>query len=236
MKKKAFHLPMNKTEAIVGWIYVFIHTFAMVYILMLLNAYIFPKLGFTLSSSYLNLTYYAFGFVFLLIFLFKFLKESFADLCSNLLDTLIAVVAGYFIYIALMYAVNFLLGLFLNELTNPNSSAVISETKLNPNTMLAIGVLLAPVVEEVLFRGVVFGTIRRKHRITAYIVSSVFFAVYHLWEYIVYSFSPAILLYLIQYIPAGLVLGWCYERGRNLWCPVFLHMIINYISISVSIG
>ena len=236
MKKRAFRFPMTKSEAVIGWVYVFVHTFAMVYILSALNAYVFPALGFTLSSTYLNLVYYMFGFIFLLIFLNRYMRESFGDLCSNLLDTLIAVVAGYAVYMLLMFGVSLLLGLFMNDLTNPNSSAVINETKLNPNSMLAIGVLLAPVVEEILFRGVVFGTIRRKSRLAAYIVSAVFFSLYHLWEYLVYSFSVVNLLFLIQYVPAGIVLCWCYERGRNIWCPVFMHMLVNYISISVSIG
>lgn len=236
MKKLAFRHPMNQTEAIIGWVYVFVHMFALSFILLFLNQRVFPSMGFTLSTSDLNLLYYAIGFIFLLVFLFKFLRTSFSDLCAHILDTLIALLVGYFAYIAMMQLVSLLLSLFMDSLTNPNSAAVATETKLNPNTMLAIGVLLAPVVEEILFRGVVFGTIRRKHRVLAYVVSAVLFAFYHLWEYMLVSPSPTLLLYMLQYIPAGIVLGWCYERGQNLWCPVFLHMIINYISISVTIG
>lgn len=236
MKKKAFRFPMSHTESIIGWVYVFVHVFAMTYILSALNIYVFPAMGFQLSTGNLNLLYYGIGFIFLLITLFKFMKQSFADLCSNVLDTLIGVGAGYILYILLSYAVSSFLSLFLSDLTNPNSSAVINETRLNPNTMLAIGVLLAPIVEEILFRGVVFGTLRKKSRLLAYVVSSVFFSIYHLWSYLIYSFNPVLLLFLVQYVPAGIVLAWSYERGRNVWCPVFLHMLINYISISIEIS
>ena len=236
MKKKAFRFPMSHTESIIGWVYVFVHVFAMTYILSALNIYVFPAMGFQLSTGNLNLLYYGIGFIFLLTTLFKFMKQSFADLCSNVLDTLIGVGAGYILYILLSYAVSSFLSLFLSDLTNPNSSAVIDETRLNPNTMLAIGVLLAPIVEEILFRGVVFGTLRKKSRLLAYVVSSVFFSIYHLWSYLIYSFNPVLLLFLVQYVPAGIVLAWSYERGRNVWCPVFLHMLINYISISIEIS
>ena len=236
MKKRAFRFPMTKTEGVIGWVYVFVHVFAMTYILSALNTYVFPAMGFQLNNGYLNLLYYGIGFVFLLTTLFKFMKQSFADLCSNVLDTLIGVGAGYILYILLSYAVNSFLGLFLTDLTNPNSSAVATETRLNPNTMLAIGVLLAPIVEEILFRGVVFGTLRKKSRLLAYAVSSVLFSIYHLWSYLIYSFNPVLLLFLVQYVPAGIVLAWSYERGRNVWCPVFLHMLINYISISIEIS
>ena len=236
MKKKAFRFPMSHTESIIGWVYVFVHVFAMTYILSALNIYVFPAMGFQLSTGNLNLLYYGIGFIFLLTTLFKFMKQSFADLCSNVLDTLIGVGAGYILYILLSYAVSSFLSLFLSDLTNPNSSAVINETRLHPNTMLAIGVLLAPIVEEILFRGVVFGTLRKKSRLLAYVVSSVFFSIYHLWSYLIYSFNPVLLLFLVQYVPAGIVLAWSYERGRNVWCPVFLHMLINYISISIEIS
>ncbi len=235
-KKSGFLHPMNKVEAIVGWVYVFVHMFAMVFILSALNNHVFPAMGFQLGSTWLNLLYYAVGFFFLLGFLFHFLRESFSDMCANISNTVIAVLVGFVAYIFLSGLVNFLLSFFLTDLVNPNSAAVNHITKLNPNKMLVIGVLLAPVVEETLFRGVVFGTLRRKNAFLAYAVSTVFFAFYHLWQDLILNFSPSMLLYLLQYLPAGLVLGWCYDHGKSIWAPVFLHMIINYVSITVTIG
>ena len=237
MKKgKGFPHPMSQAEAVTGWVYVFVHMFAMSYILLGLNRSLFPAMGFVLSGTWLNLLYYIIGFVFLVCFLFHYLRETFADMCSNLGAAVMAVLVGFVAYIFLSGLVNFLLSFFLQDLTNPNSATINSVTKLNPNKMLVIGVLLAPVVEETLFRGVVFGTIRRRSAVTAYIVSSVFFSVYHLWSYLAADFSPIYLLYLLQYLPAGLVLGWCYEYSGTLFAPIFLHMAINYVSLSVQIG
>ena len=236
MKNKGFRHPMTKVEAILGWVYVFVHIFAMTYILSALNAFVFPHLGFRLGDTALNLVYYAVGFAYLLGFLFHFLRESFADMCGSIGDALTAVLVGYVAYVLLSFIMNLLLSFFLPELTNPNSAAIGSITKLNPNKMLVIGVLLAPVVEETLFRGVIFGTCRRSSAILAYAVSTLLFAFYHLWQYIVYDFHPSYLLYLFQYLPAGLVLGWAYEHSRSVWPPVFLHMMINYVSIRIQIG
>ncbi len=227
---------MTTTEKIVGWIYVFIHMFALVLLLNFLNSTLFPAIGFTLEDKWINLIYYATGFVFLLVFMFNFWRESFGDLCQHITDTLIAVLVGYIAYILLSYLVNLILSFILDTLTNPNSAAASSMTKLNPNTMLAIGVFLAPVVEETLFRGVVFGSLRERNIVLAYVVSSFLFSVYHLWEYMVYRFDPVMLLYLLQYLPGGIVLAAVYEKGQNIWCPVFLHMIINYVSLSITIG
>jgi hypothetical protein len=227
---------MNKTESIVGWIYLFVHMFALGYIVALLNIYVFPVFGFTLSDLHLNLLYYGISFLFLLCFLFHFMRSSFGELCAHKMDTLTSILICYFVYMISLYAVALFLNIFLDNLENPNDAAVTSMAKLNPNTMIVIGVLLAPIVEEVLFRGVVFGTIRKKSRVLAYIVSALLFAVYHLWEYMLTGFSWDLVLYLLQYLPAGIILCWCYERSKNIWGSVFLHMMINYVSITVSIG
>ena len=59
---------------------------------------------------------------------------------------------------------------------------------------------------------------------------------YHLWEYFIASFSWSLLLYLLEYLPAGFVLAWCYEKSKNLWACIFLHMMMNYISITITLG
>lgn len=234
--KKGFPFPMNYTESVVGWVYTFVHTFALGYVVALMNLYLFPFMGFTLSTTHLNLLYYCISFIFLLCFLHKYMRSSFGDMLYNKMDTLTSVVLGYVAYVVAMNIVSLGLSVFLENLVNPNTAVINSEVKLNPNTMIVIAVLLAPIVEEVLFRGVVFGTTRKTNRILAYAVSAIFFAVYHLWDYMLAGFSWDLVLYLFQYIPAGLILCWVYERSKNIWGPVFLHMLINYVSIRITIG
>ena len=229
--------PMSRREEIIGWIYLVIHMFILSYLLALMNTRLFPLLHWKqLDTARLNLVYYGFGFVFLLIFLFEYLRKSFSDMLGNLGGTLGAVLLGYAAYFVSIYAASWLLTKLLGNSVNPNSAAILAETKLNPNAMLVIGVLLAPMVEETLFRGVVFGTIRKKSRFLAYAVSALLFALYHLLSYFLGGHDWTVLLYLIQYIPAALILAWCYERGRSIWAPVFLHMLINCVSITVNLG
>ncbi len=234
-KSNGFRHPMNQTETIVGWVYVFVHMFAMAFILGAMNRFLFPAMGFSLSDKWLNFIYYMVGFIFLLVFLFHYWRESFADLCANFTETLGAITIGFLACNLLSLLVNLLLGRVLGSLTNPNQAAVNAMTRLNPGVMLAIGVFLAPVVEETLFRGVVFGSLQGRNRLAAYLLSTLLFALYHLWSRLDFT-KPWQLLYLLQYVPAGLTLCWSYERGRNVWCPVFLHMLLNYVSISVRIG
>ena len=49
--------------------------------------------------------------------------------------------------------------------------------------MKAVSIFLVPIVEEMLFRGVVFGSIRPRSRLWAYVVSVAAFSVYHVWSF-----------------------------------------------------
>jgi len=233
---KKFSNPMTKTEAIVGWLYLFIHIFALQYLIALIDAYLLPLINVELSTANLNVLYYCISFIFVLCFLFKYMRTNFSYFTGSFLDTLKTVVWGYVLYNAAMFVIQMLLSLVLEKLANPNTSDINELVKLNPNSMIVVAVLMAPIVEEMLFRGVVFGTIRRKNRILAYVVSALLFSVYHLWRYMLDGLSWDLLLYLVQYIPPSIVLAWCYEKSRNVWAPVFLHMMINFVSVQVTLA
>lgn len=236
MTKRSFPFPMKKSEKIFGWLYLFIHAVVLVYLIGFLNSTLFVSLGISMDTAHLNLVYYAVSFTIVVLGMFRFLKASFSDLCDNLWRTLSSLVLGYAFYYALLFLVTLGLAHLLSDLVNPNSEIVAQEAKLNANVLKASAVLLAPVVEEVLFRGVVFGTIRRKSRLLAYAVSTLVFSFYHLWQYFFIDFDWTLLLYMLQYVPGSIALAWCYERSRNIWGAVFLHMAINFISLAVSFG
>ena len=42
-----------------------------------------------------------------------------------------------------------------------------------------------------------------------------------------------ILLAAVAYVPAGIALGWTYEKSNTIWAPILLHMTINAISFGV---
>jgi len=75
----------------------------------------------------------------------------------------------------------------------------------------------APLVEEVLFRGVLLESLRRHGTAVALLVSAAGFAVWHL------SFNLVPLLY---YMLLGLLLGWLYVK-RGLVCSMAAHFGFN---------
>lgn len=229
---KDFTLPMKKREKVAGWIYLPIHLVLMTLLILPLITLLLADNGIELDSVQINTIYYCTGFAYILIFMMHYLRENFVQKPkANILKTMLIAFAINF---ALNYIVNLILVIFTTQLINPNSEAVNDAVSINMYTMIAVAVILGPIVEEVLFRGVVFGTIRTRSRVLAYIVSILLFSVYHLWQTILISGDWTVLIYMVQYIPAGLSLAWAYEKTNSIWCSIFLHMAINAVSVLAS--
>jgi len=82
---------------------------------------------------------------------------------------------------------------------------------------LVMTCVLAPVLEEMLFRGIILRSFLKRYPAGVAIVHSA--AVFGLAHLNVYQFFGAMLL--------GLTLGWLYERTRSLWPCIALHMSYN---------
>ncbi len=224
---------MTKREQVIGLIYLPIHMFALPFLVSFVNYYMLSAVNITLSDAMVTFVYYAFSFLFVLVFLHRYLKSTFSDLCDNFLRSIWTVVLGVVFYYALLYAVSIVLMSLAPDLTNPNTEIIQSETKRSANVIIAFTVLLAPVVEETLFRGVLFGSLRKKNRLAAYLISAVLFSAYHLWGYFLTRYDWTLLLSLLQYLPGAIVLAWSYERSGTLWTAIFLHSVINLLSMYV---
>ena len=139
------------------------------------------------------------------------------------------------IYLAVYYfssiLINFLIFTLDPEFMNANDSAISSMTS-ESFPLMAIGiVLLVPPVEELLFRGVVFGQLYNTHPILAYIVSALVFSAIHVVGYIGSVPIFRLLLSLLQYIPISLCLARAYEKTGSIFAPVLIHSIINFIGV-----
>ncbi len=90
-------------------------------------------------------------------------------------------------------------------------------------SLLAMAVL-APLVEELVFRGLLYGWLAgRWGTIVAWIVSSLAFAAAHV--------EPA---HAILVLPLGLWFGWLRRRTDSLWPSLVAHMINNGIAIAAA--
>ena len=99
--------------------------------------------------------------------------------------------------------------------------------------MSFVTIILAPIIEETLVRGLVFGSLHRTSRWLAYIVSCFLFVFMHNWQYFGLYPALSILLSCLPYIPASVALAWVYEKGGTIWAPITLHALINAMSFGL---
>ena len=119
----------------------------------------------------------------------------------------------------------------VNNQTNLNDVNVSAKIDAAPWSTLLIVLFLAPFVEEVLFRGLVFGGLRSRSRLAAYVVSCLLFAFLHVWQYAWVSRDPAYFWLMLQYLIPGAVLAWAYDHSGTLWTSVALHGLANALSV-----
>ena len=85
--------------------------------------------------------------------------------------------------------------------------------------LLCTGILV-PIMEEIIFRYGIHGTIARSNVVVAYIVSSLIFGIMH--GNVIQGAYTSIL---------GFILAYVYTKTNNLWYPIVIHMTINSTSV-----
>ena len=98
------------------------------------------------------------------------------------------------------------------------------------STLMTIGiVLLVPIAEEFLYRGLFFSQFYNRKPIAAYLISTVVFAAIHVVGYLGSYPAMRLALCFLQYLPAGIAMGWAYARADSIWASILMHTTINLI-------
>lgn len=96
----------------------------------------------------------------------------------------------------------------------------------NPNEITKLAgailllVILAPLGEELLFRGIAYGALKQSGKWRAIIISSILFAMAHMQ-----------IIHFFAIIPMGIILAYLYERTGSLVTPITLHISANAMLI-----
>lgn len=123
------------------------------------------------------------------------------------------------------------LRLFSASPVNWNDQAITVRLHSAPGHTILIVVFLAPVIEEVIFRGFVFGNLREYSRGGAYLISGLLFALVHIWPYFAGGWSVSCLPMILSYLAPGLVMTWTFERSDSIWGSILLHAVVNGFAV-----
>jgi membrane protease YdiL (CAAX protease family) len=100
-------------------------------------------------------------------------------------------------------------------------------TAAGPIIVVVVGaILMAPVIEEIFFRGFLFAGMRTRWGwVTAAVVSSLLFAVGHMSPFVILPFAAV-----------GLLFAWSYQRTGSITSSIVAHLITNVVSVGLGLA
>ena len=148
-------------------------------------------------------------------------KETMAGIVSNNKAPLTKYI--YIIGIAIAFSLGLNNIVLLSDLASYSIAyQEAAEALYTPSLMVQIICLgiITPIMEEYIFRGLVFKRLRNRYSAgRAIIVSALFFGMYH-----------GNLVQVIYGTLSGLLLGYLYEKYGSLKAPILAHMLMNIVA------
>lgn len=125
-------------------------------------------------------------------------------------------------FIGQMIAANIEVYIFNIDTSSENTEMIMKITELAPLFSI-ITVLIAPILEEIVFRKIIFGALyKRMNFILAGIISAVIFGLIHL--------DPT---HLLIYTAMGLVFAYLYVKTKRIIVPIIAHAGMNGIVVLI---
>ena len=184
---------------------------------------------------YLNLVCslisFAFAVVLLKDFLIENIKKFKEELSTNILYS--ATIGIGMIYVVSIIS-NTIINLILGGSSNDSANQLLFESYLNKDLifMFIQSVILAPVLEELLFRGLIFRSLRSINRNLAFFASAFLFGFLHIYSAL-FAGDLSQLIYLLSYGGMGFAFSYAYEKRKTICVPMLIHMINNLVAVLV---
>lgn len=225
---KKLSISMTKSEIMGGWIYLFLQLLILPVVLVFVNM----AIGNPLSDAEMNFVFFALNFICVTVIFCRFLLASLKNALADPLRSIKAAFKGLVLYYIASYLASLVIFLITPDFSNVNDENIAGMTE-NNLVLMSIGtVILVPPVEEVFYRGLIFQGLFHRSKLAAYLVSTMIFSAIHVVGYIGFHDPLTLLLCFLQYIPAGLSLGWAYARADSIMAPILIHITVNLIGIS----
>ncbi len=228
MKTSIFQTnPLTRREKLFGALYFAFETLFLAALVQWLNR----KLPTPLPQVEVNFLFFAVNFTAVALIFRHYLIGQLKLIRDNLWPILLVAIPGFVVY----YLLNFLLMQVIFAL-DPNFFSVndVTVQKLvaeNFPIMFFGTVILVPITEETLFRGLLFRGLYDRYPALAWIVSVTLFSLVHITGYIgAYPLGKLFLCFL-QYLPAGVCLAGAYRLSGSLLSPILIHATVNFLGM-----
>ena len=158
----------------------------------------------------------------------KWLKKDLNDIKKNHKEYYSKYFKYYLIAFGVMMISNLIIIIILNKDISTNETLVRETFQISPFYMYLSGIIFAPIVEEIVFRGCIKKIIPNKYLFV--LTSGLIFGFIHIAGYIN---SPSDYLYLIPYSSLGFAFAYVYYKTDNIFTSMGLHFMHNGILLSL---
>ena len=187
--------------------------------------------------TYFNVLIELILFVVVMLLYNKEFKKDYKIFKLNVKDNIRKIISYFALFIALKigtalvssilsFALNFTLG------ESENQEAVMKLVSAEPLLMIINTCILAPFVEEGIFRLSIRKVFNNKYLFI--LVSGLFFGMMHIFPTDLPT-SQA-LIYSITYVTMGFYLAYIYTETENIWFVIFIHALNNLFSMIISLA
>lgn len=218
---------LTRQETLGGFLYL---AFQLIFLSSILH-WCNGQLSKPLNAAELNFVYYLVNFMAMLLIFHDFLGRSARQVTQHPAYFCQAVILGLAAYYACYYVTAWAVRQLVPGFSNYNDESIAALSRGNYFLMFVGTVILAPPVEECMFRGLIFRNLYGKSRWAAYIVSILAFAMIHILGYIGKYSALELIMAVLQYLPAGLCLAWAYTKADTIFAPILIHAAINAYTI-----
>ena len=214
---------MTKREMTFGWCWLAVQ--------MLLLPSLVSSIAAPWGSAAVNFCYHLISLLAVILIFHRYLKQECRQFAAGIKRILPVIAVSLAVYYAagevLLHLITAIDPGFRN--VNDVSIAVLRQGNLALTAVMTVA--LAPVSEECLFRGLIFGSARQVNRWAAYAISAAAFAALHVMGYVGSFGAVRLLLCFVQYLPAGLILAAAMEKTNSIVTSMCIHCIINAVSM-----
>lgn len=212
-----------------GWAYWLTSLIALPMVLPWLNGHF----SVPLSEAQLNFTYYFINFLALLWIFHDYLGRGMKAIRRRPWEFIQSVILGFCAYKISFWLLQLLIPAVYPGYRNLNDISVSAMLRQN-YYLTALGItVLVPFAEELLYRGLLFGSMAKRNLVAAYIISSLLFAAVHVAAYWQEMSFVNFLLSLVQYLPAGIWLGWSCTKSGSIYSSILIHAAVNATAVGI---
>ena len=226
--KEGFQVKMRPYEILGGIVWFLIYNFFMGYAV----EGAMKLLGVEQNPATLNGAWFLTNFIVTAILFRRFLAYSLPVAAERPLKFLRGILLGFCVHWLLSAGLTALVELLGLSPAVPNDDNLKAIAGVSFKVLWVGSVLLAPITEETLIRGLIFGNIRRKSRLWAYVLTALIFGLIHILPYITGMDGITLGYNLLVYGLPSVALCVCYELSGTVWAPILLHMVINFMGMS----